>query len=338
MHKLPASITLVLTQAFTILFSWSCAPAQMDFPSFDTFLESVNRDTRSKIKIFRNECDSSTENETFIFFSDPHLFFPANRDTTDLEHSFNSKFSVMKNICQYLGLNFIICGGDWITKDDYQEFAEQELLFAKHYMNRWFKSYYPIMGNHDTNYMGFVSEDEPTPGYLPKSFIEGSLFKEFGGTSYAFYGERTVFYILDSGIDWKMTDDKKSQLHRLANSLSKSENEHIVIAYHSFYNGSDITSMSQAILKICNAFNNKGCTSFDKVNYDFSSSRGQVHFILAGHNHKDSVDIEQGIPVIRIINFLHTGVPSYDLCLIDYDKMKLYMTRIGDGNSRTIDF
>lgn len=336
MRKHLATYTFVLAAALILFTFKSCTPVRMDYPSFGVFMNSVSKDTRNKINKFRDEYASSLEKETFIFFSDPHIFPQANSDTTDSERAFNAKFSEMKNIAHYLDINFTICGGDWITKGDYQEFAKRKLLFAKHYMDKWFEPYYPIMGNHDTNVMGVMSENDSSAGLIPMEFLENGLFSNLGHTYYTFKGEKTRFYVLDTYLDWRFTEHMNSQIHWLAESLLSNADPHIAIAQHIYTDGGDITKMTDAVMKICVAFNEKKSITYDKVTYDFSPTVGKIHFALVGHNHKDYVNEEYGIPVICTQNFLKTGTASYDLCIVNYDSSVLRMFRIGDGQSRDI--
>ena len=112
--------------------------------------------------------------------------------------------------------------------------------------------------------------------------------------------------------------------------------QHIV--FYSLANQS-VQPITERILSIAEAFNNRTVISVNGTDYDYSDAEGRVEFILAGHNHADGIYTLHGIPVILTIN-VRSGenAPSFDLCLIDYDNREFKMVRIGDGDDRTVAF
>lgn len=334
MRKHLATYASVL--ALTIALA--CTPISMDYPSYGVFMNSLDRVTRERVKKFKNICEDTRQGDTFIYFTDPHIYPQENTDTTYEEKHFNSKFSVMKNIFNYLPVNCCICGGDWITKGDYQDFAKAELQFAKHYMDKWFQSFYTMLGNHDTNYCGTVSKDNAGSGNLPLSFFEDTLFAEHGHAYYSFSGKHTGFYILDSGNESEanVSGYRSEQIEWLANRLLTDNYGHAVLGFHMFYDHGHQTAFSEIIVTLAEAFNKRESFSFNGIEYDFSGKNGRIIFILVGHNHEDYITEEHGIPIISTCCYSTNGRSTFDLCMIDYDSDMLKLVRIGNGESRSL--
>jgi hypothetical protein len=57
---------------------------------------------------------------------------------------------------------------------------------------------------------------------------------------------------------------------------------------------------------------------------------------MCGHQHKDAVVTLGGVPVVMTTHMRDGGVPTYDLCLANYDTNILHLVRIGTGADRTV--
>ena len=287
---------------------------------------------------FNELLESSSDIEAFLFFSDPHLLGYHSSLSYDEEKLFDSSFKSMRAIYNYLPFSFCLCGGDWLNNSDTQDSAKGKLLYADEMMNKWFSPYYKMMGNHDTNYQGVVSETDSSRGDLPDTFINDVYYSDIGTAYYTIKGKNTLFFILDSGIDWASQIDsyRQEQIEWLVSQLLTNTESHIVIGIHMFYNGKIVMPMSQALMDICNAFNRRDVYESSFVKADFIAAQGVVHFIICGHNHMDFVYDEGDIPCVGITKFITDGQPSFDLCLVDYDSGYLNMIRVGSGNDRYI--
>lgn len=281
--------------------------------------------------------------ESFLYFTDPHLLLYFDIFDDELKSNLVSFFLLPKEVYDYLSLDFCLCGGDWLNHKDSQAVAKEKLIYADKYMKTLFGNYHKIMGNHDTNYQGVVSNDNTTRGDFPRSFIDGEYFSETGSAYYSFVGEETKFFVLDSGLDWKaaMDEYRWEQVRWLANQLLLDDNDHLAICIHMFYSLGELVPMSKQIVSLCDAFNSRQEISINGQLFDYSESKGTIHFILSGHNHEDVVTYvgrNQSLPSVQTCNFgiLKTS-PTFDICLIDYTKGLLNMIRVGKGESRQID-
>ena len=279
--------------------------------------------------------------EAFLFFTDPHLLGAGNKFNQKLKNHFLASFDVAKELYDKIPLTFCLCGGDWLNSGDSQEMAKEKLLFADKQMKAMFSNYHKIMGNHDTNYLGIVSTYDTERGDLPREFIDKEYFSETGSAYYSFVGERTRFYVLDSGLDWNlaMDDYRWEQLEWLAKQLAETTDEHLALCIHMFYSGGKITPMSELLVDLCEAFNVRRVISLNGNTYDYSSRTGHIHFILAGHEHIDNLSFvgkDGNLPVVLTCNYTNGSYNSFDIGILDYNDNVLEMIRVGKGDGRRV--
>ena len=280
--------------------------------------------------------------ETFLFFSDPHLLSGENMFTPATRHHLNSSFELAKDLYYSLPISFCLCGGDWLNQRDSQEMAKEKLLYTDRLMKKTFSRYYKMMGNHDTNYLGYVSSRDKQRGDLPREFIDNEYFSDTGSAYYAFDGENTRFYILDSGVDWDMAMDdyRWEQIFWLAGQLETNDTEHIAIGIHIFYHSDIKTPMSELLVKLFDAYNLNQTIIMNGKEFNFETSKGKICFVISGHNHEDRLSYEgkdNKLAVIETCNYDNEGTQAFDLCLVDYEKNLLNMIRVGRGSSRRIE-
>ena len=294
-------------------------------------------DITTKCKQFSALMNNSGDVESFIFMTDPHLMGTSNSFDANV---FKDYISIMQKCYNMLPIDLMICGGDWLNSNDYQEGACWKLGYVDATMRKLFKHYYPILGNHDTNYHGVVSATDSSRGDLSHDTMRNLMFRENGNTYYTFKGNQTRFFVFDTGTDWEdaMTSYRYEQLQWFANSLLSNTDEHIVILQHIYYQGdtSELFPMSVIEQNIIGAFNNRTSIVVNGQTYNFANARGKIYCIIAGHSHMDSVNNTSSVPVILTTNMMSGNTPTFDMCLIDYTSNKLKMVRVGTGNDRTI--
>ena len=302
--------------------------------------DTLSEEARPVFERFNDLQKRGNVSESFLFFTDPHLLGAGDTFSQETKEHLLASFSVAKELYDVLNLSFCICGGDWLNSGDPQTQAEEKLLFADKHMKSIFKRYYKMMGNHDTNYQGVVSVDNDKRGDLPRDFVDKQYFSETGSAYYSFEGANFVFFILDSGLDWDKTiDDYRSeQLLWFAEQIESCKSKHIVIGIHMFYDNTGITPMSEALLSICDAYNNKEKLSFFGSDYNYTNTEGKIQLILSGHMHSDSVEYvgRFNLPVVRTHCFIQDADGIFDICMFDFQEGLLHMVRIGQGIDRTI--
>lgn len=325
-----------------VFMSVSCSSYRLEVVAEE--VPSLADSLKHYVESFQTAYDSCIEKDSFLYFSDPHLLGYNSTFSQTEQHRFDASFGTMRALYDYLPLEFVLCGGDWINNRDTQDAAKRKLLYADARMKQWFSPYYKMMGNHDYNYQGVISFSNSCRGDLPYDFINGTYYSDEGKSYYMIEGDNTKFFILDTGIDWvTLIDDyRKEQLEWLAEQLRANEDKHIVIGMHIFYNGkvenNNPMPMSKEVLGLCVAFNKREVYESNVLNSDFRDSKGKVHFILCGHNHVDFEYLESAVPCIGITQLMTNNCPSYDLCLVDYDSGILKMIRVGSGADRQVQF
>ena len=282
-----------------------------------------------KLKEFSSHLISDNPVDTFLFFTDPHLQNSAFIDF--------AKSEVMQNIENYYkraALAKCISGGDWMNQftDDNLGAAAMGNVYG--YCYSVFHDFLPIQGNHDYN---TYTQKPP----LSNQTTVNIMMQKYGKNYY--YEDNIVsrYYIFDSGYDTYTivaTTYQYEQVNWVANLLLNSNKEHSVFFIHQAIIGGNApdyvySGFITQLTILANAYNNKQAVTINGITYDFSNVEGTVHCVIAGHYHQDVNTVLNNIPVVITIN----AQKGFDLCAIDYDSKKLYMTRIGVGNSRTID-
>ena len=271
--------------------------------------------------------NGSNKVESFLFFTDPHLL-----QKGDNYETFLKKYIVsLEKYYKSTPTSFILCGGDWLGNSDTITEAKYKLGYIDGFMNGIFDNYYSVLGNHDTNYQGVDAEGNNNAGLLDNQTITNLWYRKYGANYYAFDGDNTRFYVLDSGTDWDtaLTEYRLSQIDWLAEKLKSEDRDHSAIAIHIYFADTDGNKT------LITAYNKKQSVVINGATYDFTRCTGRVEFILTGHTHRDMTDlIDNKTPVICTSNTRNGNTPSFDLIYVDYDNRKINTVRIGTGNNR----
>lgn len=282
-------------------------------------------------KLYNNK---STNINSFLFFTDPHLMGSNNNLN---EKTLINYFNPLEKVYNSMPLDFICCGGDWLNDGDIQDEACFKLGYIDGFMNNKFKNYYPILGNHDTNYLGKInSESDPNTGLLSNDTLTNLMFNKFGNLYYSFKIKNTNYYVLDNGTNWwnTMNDYRWQQIDWLAHKLIQDNPVHATILLHIlWYSSENVGVMTQPLTQLLNAFNNHTTITLNGVTYNFSSTTGHVDYVLSGHTHYDYNDTINNILCIATDKF-ERGTGTYDIIINDYDNHKVKLFRVGTGESR----
>lgn len=277
--------------------------------------------------------------ESFIYFTDPHLTGSGK----------NNIRNTLKKISAYhkeYDYELCICGGDWLVNNETYAEAYSSLEHIQSTAEDLFSgNYYPVLGNHDTNYQGRLYEySGKNSGRLTYEDINQVMFDRFGKAYYSFETDSTAWFILDSGIDWEtdMSDYRWEQVEWFCRNLQSTSKRHAAIVIHIYANYDSkgalvVQQLAENVMKAAEACNAGTQVQLNGKTYDFSSATCSVGFALCGHNHIDYVLESSTIPVICTRRLTNGNINSFDLCSIDWDLGKLTMRRVGQGNDRTID-
>lgn len=289
-----------------------------------------------KLESFAALFNNSGVCESFIFMTDPHLFATNNNFEKE---TFKRYISLLQKYYNSAPVDWMICGGDWLTSGDYKDVACAKLGYIDATMRKLFKHYFPLLGNHDTNYQGIVGPSDSSRGDLTHQTLVNLMFRENKNSYYEFNGNNTRFVVFDTQTDWETQMDafKWEQINWFAQKLLTNQWEHIVILQHIYYvSGTTIAPMSENIQLLCGAFNARQSITLNGITYNFGNASGKVHCIIAGHSHFDAIVTDTNIPVWLTTNMQAGGIPTFDLILVDYNLNVMKSIRVGTGNDRTM--
>lgn len=313
----------------------------------DTKLNSIPTNEFSsanvaKIKEFSSLFNNTNNIESFIFFTDPHL----TEGNGDWETEFKTYLNTLKEVEKRAPSSFIVCGGDWLGNSDLQTEACYKLGYVDSYMKSNFDDYHLVVGNHDTNYQGKLNSDsENWTGTITNNTIKNLWYRKEQKSYYRFEGQHTDYYVLDTQIESTIGTSEYSieQLDWFASELIKNKSTHTAIFMHMYINQNDAgdgnpgySDFSMAVGNIIQAYNSHASISISGINYDFSNCDGHIDYVMCGHTHIDYIETIGGVPCIITANMKNGNVPTFDLCLTDYDNNELCLVRIGTGENRTI--
>ena len=273
--------------------------------------------------------DLSSNIDSFVFFTDPHLAHAAMEESTLIKY-----LNPLEKVYNSTPTEFIICGGDWLSNGDSENTACYKLGYIDGFMNSKFKNYYPILGNHDTNYQGEDSLEHDT--------LINLLFSKEKNTYYSFKANNSINYVLDTGLDSAntMTDYRWTQVNWLAEKLAEDNPEHGVVFMHivwAYNSGWILGCMVNPVTSLIDAYNNHTTITLNGINYDFTSNTGHIDYVLSGHTHEDHYDTINNVLCVATNRLSGSDVPTYDIVINDYGNGKLIMYRVGTGSSREFD-
>jgi len=310
----------------------------------DLRIATVNADKKTVYDNFCTHFNASGAVSSYIFFTDPHIYYKNCPDSL-----IKKMFSVIQNAYDSTPTDFVMCGGDWLVGGANDIIpggptpaqACGQLGFLAGVTDKLFKPYYPIIGNHDTNYKNTT---------LSQQTINNLMFREQGESYYRFEVKDVAYYVFDSGLDnntGTITPRRAAQLDWFATALLTEDKPNVVLCTHIFYatTSSDwtratVSKMGEYMAAIAAAYNARQTytAGWDNTkSYDYSGETGKVDYIIAGHLHNDWIVQESGIPVVMTAWVLNDYTyPTFDLMAYDHNADILYCDRIGAGANRIV--
>ena len=313
---------------------------------------SLEAEADEKIKQFAALFNNAGAVESFIFFTDPHLTqFRGEAWRADFE----KYMAQLAKVYNTAPVDRVICGGDWLGHEELPADACYRLGLIDSTMKKYFKKYNLLVGNHDTNYQGSLTEGAARyTGRISNETIKNLWARNKEELYYIEDTSNTRFFFLDTNAPeddtnggWDeeyLTEQKKW----FATNLRENNVDNIAVMIHIFinierdgagvWNGNwSIQPVAQDFKNIISAFNSRGTISVGGENFDFSNATGKIRFVMCGHKHEDGIFDIDGLPVIMTDEMRAGDRPTFDLCLADYTANKLYLKRVGTGEDRTVD-
>lgn len=298
----------------------------------------VDYSWETPVKKYSKELNGLSSNiDTYLFFTDPHIM--GSYDSFN-EKSVINYINKLEKVYNSIPIEHIICGGDWLNNGDTQDEACFKLGYLTGFMYSKFKNYYPMFGNHDSNYQGKLdSESALYTGELEADVTTNLMFAKYGKKYYKFAGNNNMNYVLDTGLDSDASMDtyKWNQIDWLASELLSDDSEHATVFMHIIWINTTTPSyspMTDPVTLLLNAYNNHTTVTLNSTEYDFTNTTGHVDYIIGGHVHSDFNNTLNGILCIATDDFMSGSIPTYDLVINDYDNNKVKLIRVGTGSDR----
>ena len=325
----------------TCIFLFCCS--QSNGVTRDELLQYYENQIDNKFPFYQELKNNSIENDTFIFFTDPHCL-NYDRDIKDELALLEQNFRLLKMCYEAFSPSFIMCGGDLLNDGGTKSQAIYKLSKFNDVYRKTFENPYLVIGNHDTNYQGdtYYKDGDWESCTLSQEIINNIFFN--GGKSYyCFQTTYTSYYCFDTGIDWlasQISNYQKEQIEWFAKSLMTDCKPYIVLFLHIPYIGEStaLTAMLTSITTIISSYNRRTVVSISNREFDYTNCSGYVTFIQSGHKHKDVSDrYFENIPIVITDWFEMNNNYIYhpfDVVFSDYTNMKIYCLRFGRGDDR----
>lgn len=78
----------------------------------------ISEELKPAAERFRELTNEGTQDETFLFFTDPHLLGLGGDFSDEVKDNLVAAFPIAKEAYDLLKLNFCLCGGDWLNNSD----------------------------------------------------------------------------------------------------------------------------------------------------------------------------------------------------------------------------
>ena len=294
-------------------------------------------DIEQKATEFTNLIGANTDTESFLFFTDPHTYSRYWNNTANIRKNAEYLQTVIQKYYNSTPTSFVLCGGDWLTDSDTQSQAKYKLGLIEASMEAMVNPYYPMFGNHDSNYQGVDGNGTANAGKFDNGVVENIFFRKWGKNYYNFKGANTTFYILDSQLDgaYSMNSYLWQQVDWFGKALEVENSEHIAVGIHIWMDGGTLGTLAAVIRDIIIGYNNRDVMQLNNITYDFTEATGRIEFVIAGHTHADSYEtIDNSVPVIITKNAWANSVACFDLVFVDYTARTVNCVRVGTGDNR----
>jgi hypothetical protein len=288
-------------------------------------------------------CTAGYNKSSFLFYSDAHW-------------NANSQMSprLLKYLYEHTGMTKTFFGGDIVYNEgtDYETMA---YLWDWRNQLKGLPNHHSVVGNHDDG-------NNTANNLFPEKYVYGFLLSAeetpdiVRGDGLYYYidspAEKTRYLFLDTAYKGATTEQQTFVREAL---IDTHEGWHIVVVSHIWYN--TIYTTTPPSVGDINPNASVFLTMFDNYNSrsgDFAECSGWVEFCIGGHTHRDYDGTSgTGIPIILVetdsrdvrngrteAQYKYTAgtatESSVNGIIADYDNHKIYVVRIGRGESRDI--
>ena len=289
-------------------------------------------------------CEAGRNKSAFLFYSDAHW-------------NYGSQMSpkLLKYLYEHTGMTKTFFGGD-IVHDEATEYDTMEYLWEWRNMLKGVPNHHSVVGNHDDgNATNNLFSEQYVYGYLLAAEETPDIVRGDSGLYYYIDNgaEKTRYIFLDTAYKGMSSDQKDFLKEAL---IGTAVGWHIVVISHIWhdtiypdadagitdYGVGDFSTDGTSVLAMLDNYNSR--------NGDYADCGGWVEFCIGGHTHIDHDSTSStGIPVILVetdSKHVRSGLgftagttteSSVNGIIADYDNHKIYIVRIGRGESREVE-
>lgn len=286
-------------------------------------------------------CTAGSNKSAFLFYSDAHWNYGAQISP-----------KLLKYLYEHTGMTKTFFGGD-IVNDEATEYDAMSYLWDWRRMLKGLPNHHSVVGNHDDgNSTNNLFSEQYVYGYLLAAEETPDIVRGESGLYYYIdhRPEKTRYLCLDTayiGFNSAQQEFVKNAL------ISTPDGWHIVVVAHIWYYPdydqydvrpvpvAGLSTDASNVIAMLDAYNSRAG--------NYSDCGGWVEFCVGGHIHYDyDATTSTGIPIVLVeTDSMHTrGSYSYAAgttseasvngIIADYDNHKIYIVRVGRGESREI--
>lgn len=289
-------------------------------------------------------CTAGFNKSAFLFYTDAHW---------NVSSQMSPK--LLKYLYEHTGMAKTFFGGDIVTNegDDYDTMA---YLWGWRNQLKGLPNHHSVVGNHDDgNSTNNRFSEKYVYGYLLAAEETADIVR---GNGLYYYidnpSEKTRYLFLDTAYKGAIADQQEFVKTAL---LGAADGWHIVVVSHIWYD--TIYTTTPPSVGGINPNASIFLTMFDNYNQrvgEYTDCGGRVEFCIGGHTHRDyDGTSESGIPIILVetdsrdvrngkseAQYKYTAGTSTESSvngiIADYDNSKVYIVRVGRGESREISY
>lgn len=287
-------------------------------------------------------CTAGRNKSAFLFYSDAHW-------------DYGSQMSpkLLKYLYEHTGMNKTFFGGD-IVNNEATDYDTMKYLWEWRKMLKGVPNHHSVVGNHDDgNATNNLFSEQYVYGYLLAAEETPNIVRGDSGLYYYIDNgaEKTRYIFLDTAYKG-MTSDQKDFLKEAL--IGTADGWHIVVVAHTWYYP-DYDQYDVRPIPIAGMDTNASTVTimldaYNSRSGDYANCGGWVEFCIGGHVHRDyDGKTATGIPIILVeTDSKHTRSgytyadgttteASVNGIIADYDNHKIYIVRIGRGESREVE-
>lgn len=284
-------------------------------------------------------CIAGSDKSAFLFYSDAHWNYGSQMSPT-----------LLKYLYRHTGMTKTFFGGD-IVNNEAADYDTMEYLWDWRNQLKNLPNHHSVVGNHDDgNATNNLFSEQYVYGYLLAAEETPDVVRGDSGLYYYIDStpEKTRYIFLDTAFIGLNSAEQAFVKNAL---LTTPVGWHIVAVAHIWYDSNydttppsvgELSGDGSILLAMFDAYNSRSG--------EYAACGGWVEFCIGGHTHIDHNGTSStGIPIILVetdsrhvrsgssFTFGTTTEASVNGIVADYSNHKIYICRIGRGESREVE-